>query len=435
VARIAVVGAGWAGLSCAVRLTALGGQVTLFEAAPQAGGRARSVQWTSLGDNLSIDNGQHILIGAYRHCLDAMREVGLNPAHQLMRLPFGLPTPQGWILRANQTPWLSGPLQIALGTLTSQLSWPARSGLVRLGWKLLSAPPAANVSVADWLPTLDTGVRRELIEPLCVAALNTPIAQTSAQHFCQVLKSALFGPAGAADYLVPRVGLSALYADAALTHLRQAGCDVRLATPIRTLVAGPDQVDLNGEAFEACVVATSPHVLPGLLGPALCPEGLNALAFEPIATVYLRLAAPPQGLPAPMMALPQSDPDPLGHWLFDRWALDAAPVSARGAPLLAIVTSAARAALSCSRDEWLDRVQAQVSRAVPNLPAVVDRMLIVDKRATFSCVAGLPVLGHHTASPRVCIAGDFTQPLLPATLEAAIQSGQNAALLVAKGAN
>jgi monoamine oxidase len=41
--RLAVVGAGWAGLAAAVRGVLAGWQVTLFEMAPAAGGRARSL--------------------------------------------------------------------------------------------------------------------------------------------------------------------------------------------------------------------------------------------------------------------------------------------------------------------------------------------------------------------------------------------------------
>jgi hydroxysqualene dehydroxylase len=59
--RVAVIGAGWAGLAAAVEATQRGNVVTLFEMAPQVGGRAREVMW----GGTALDNGQHILIGAY----------------------------------------------------------------------------------------------------------------------------------------------------------------------------------------------------------------------------------------------------------------------------------------------------------------------------------------------------------------------------------
>ena len=59
--RVAVIGGGWAGLAAAVEATRRGHQVTLYEMAPQLGGRAREVDF----GNAVLDNGQHILIGAY----------------------------------------------------------------------------------------------------------------------------------------------------------------------------------------------------------------------------------------------------------------------------------------------------------------------------------------------------------------------------------
>ncbi|MBP8812618.1 MAG: FAD-dependent oxidoreductase, partial [Laribacter sp.] len=65
--RLAVIGAGLAGVAAAWRLAGLGAHVTLFEAGRVAGGRSRRV-----GEG-RLDNGQHILLGAYRETLALMR--------------------------------------------------------------------------------------------------------------------------------------------------------------------------------------------------------------------------------------------------------------------------------------------------------------------------------------------------------------------------
>ncbi len=59
-ATVHVVGAGVAGLSCAVRLARAGRQVAVHEAAGQAGGRCRSFHDATM-DRL-IDNGNHLLM-------------------------------------------------------------------------------------------------------------------------------------------------------------------------------------------------------------------------------------------------------------------------------------------------------------------------------------------------------------------------------------
>ena len=85
--RLAVVGAGWAGLACAVEAVRQGHAVTVFEAAPNVGGRARRVDDMH---GMALDNGQHILIGAYSATLQLMRDVGVDPERALLRLPLSL---------------------------------------------------------------------------------------------------------------------------------------------------------------------------------------------------------------------------------------------------------------------------------------------------------------------------------------------------------
>ena len=81
---VAVVGGGWAGLAAAVTLAERGAPVTVFEASRSLGGRARRVSI----DGIDLDNGQHVLIGAYRETLRLMRLVGVDPDELLVRFPL-----------------------------------------------------------------------------------------------------------------------------------------------------------------------------------------------------------------------------------------------------------------------------------------------------------------------------------------------------------
>ncbi len=424
--KFAVIGAGWAGLSAAIELTRRGAQVSIFEAAPQAGGRARTVHWKSLGQTLQIDNGQHILIGAYRNSLRLMRDVGVDVESGLQRLPFGLPLPHGWKMRAPRWP---APLHLLAAFMRSGYAPAERRQLLKLGLRVLRGVPAPGPTVAQWLGDLRGPVWDELIDPLCVAALNTPTEDACAWRFAFALRQTLLARASAADFLVPRASLSELFADGALRWLRAANVTIKLGSPVRGMIALDDRVSLADERFDGAIIATSPHAAGDLLNQVALQTRLAALNYEPIATCYLRLdaAAPIPFKPhAPMIALPAQNSGAAGHWLFAR---ELSASDGNTVPVLAVVTSAARAALTTSRDEWLDAVTAQLQAIWPDLPAVTDRTLIVEKRATFSCVPHAAGIGNQTDHPRVWLAGDYTEPNLPATLEAAVISGKRAAVL------
>jgi uncharacterized protein with NAD-binding domain and iron-sulfur cluster len=127
--RAAIVGGGWAGLAAAVELARSGAQVTLFEAARQLGGRARSVE--THGQRL--DNGQHLLIGAYRETLGLMKEVGADPERLLKRLPLELNFPAGRNSHFRmRLPRLPAPWHLAAGLLGARgVGFAEKIGAVR----------------------------------------------------------------------------------------------------------------------------------------------------------------------------------------------------------------------------------------------------------------------------------------------------------------
>ena len=182
--KIAVIGGGWAGIAAAVELTANGAETTLFEAGRGLGGRARGVEI----DGRQLDNGQHILLGAYRDTLALMRRVGADPGKLFDRQPLQVIDNTGFRLAL---PDLPAPLNVAWGLLTaSAVNWKEKlktawwmDGIKRRGFRL-----AQEMTVAEWLDDAgQTGtLRRHLWEPLCLAALNLPAERASAQLFANV---------------------------------------------------------------------------------------------------------------------------------------------------------------------------------------------------------------------------------------------------------
>ncbi|WP_432725663.1 hydroxysqualene dehydroxylase HpnE [Variovorax sp. W6] len=412
--RVAVIGAGWAGLACAVEATRLGHAVTLFEAAHMPGGRARRV------DNmhgLALDNGQHILIGAYTATLQLMRDVGVNVEGALLRLPLSLRFADGGGLKL---PRLPAPLDLLAGIFTARgWTWRDKSSLLRtaIGWRLSGFRCTSGTTVADLCAGLTPRVMRELIEPLCVSALNTPVAQSSGEVFLRVLKDALFSGSGGADLLLPRADLGVLLPDAAIRWLVQRGATVRIGTRARAIASEAGRWLVDGEAFDQVVLACAPWDAARLVRASGLPaapwcETTEALRFEAIATIYVRGATP---LAEPMLAL-RSDPATApAQFAFDRSQLG----GLQG--VLAMVVSANEASREVLEEQVIAQAAAQLGQS--NLQLV---QTVVEKRATFACTPGLS-RPPSTIAPGLQACGDYVEGPYPATLEGAVLSGLAAA--------
>lgn len=415
--RVAIVGGGWAGLACAVELSAAGVSVCLFEAARQLGGRARRVEI----DGQALDNGQHILIGAYHETLRVMRLAGADPGRLLLRLPLELTFPRGGF--SIRLPRLPAPLHLAAGLLAAsgcslgeKLAAARFCHALRSGGYLL----ANDVSVAEWLDRHRQrgNLRRFLWDPLCLAALNTAPENASAQIFAGVLREVLSGARENSDLLLPRADLSRVFPDAAARFIAAHGGEIRLSRRVARIER---PLAIDGEHFRHAVIAAAPRHAAKLLQKHPETHEIAALLetyrFEPIGTVYL---AYPRALrlPSPMFGMH----GPLGQWAFDRGR----PGGARG--LVGCVLSA--------RGGWEERDNDALAAALHEelqetlgraLPGPLWRRVIRERRATFSCRPGLPRPASATALPGLWLAGDYACAGYPATLEGAVRSGCQAA--------
>ena len=420
--HVAVVGAGWAGLAAAVEASRCGARVTLFEMAPTAGGRARGV----VSHGAVLDNGMHICIGAYVETLRLMADLGVAESAAFLRLPLTLVDAAGRGLRARRGP---PAIAFALAVLRrAEWRWRDRLGLLRLAvrWRRAGFRCAAEATVADLCATLSEPVRRELVEPLCVAALNTPMAQASGQVFLRVLRDPLFSGPGSADLLLPKESLSELVPKPALAWLAGRSATVRLGHRVDRIERDGSGWRVDDMAVDRIVVAASATEAARLIAPHAgdWAETAAALHYEPIVTVYARSDG--CVLPEPMLALAADASHP-AQFVFDRGRLGG------DAGLLAFVVSGAA--------PWVERGAAATEAAVlAQAAAELGSHLVaplravrtmIEKRATFACVPGLkrpPML----VAPGLFAAGDYIDGPYPATLEGAVRSGLAAAHAAAR---
>ncbi|MDP2882597.1 MAG: hydroxysqualene dehydroxylase HpnE [Azonexus sp.] len=405
--KVAVIGGGWAGIAAAVELTAAGAETTLFEAGRVLGGRARGVDL----DGHRLDNGQHILLGAYRDTLALMRRVGADPDELFDRRPLQVIDNTGFRLALSRLP---APLNVAWGLLTASgvdIGEKLRTALWMDGIKRRGFKLPRETTVAEWLDDAgQTGtLRRHLWEPLCLAALNLPAERASAQLFANVLRDSLGSSRRAdTDLLLPRVDLGQLLPEPAGQWLQAHGAQIRLSTRVSQITEAENGIAIDGETFAAAILATAPqHV------GALWPAAATDYAYEPIATVYRNFE------PKMKSSFPLSNR--LGGHC--QWIVD------RGHGLLACVLS--------GHGDW-EKLNDKA------LAAALDKELgwpnptgwhkvIREKRATFSAIPGLHRPDFKTSNPHLFLAGDHTWADYPATLEGAVRSGLRAAKLAQSG--
>lgn len=458
---IAIVGGGWAGMAAAVAATQAGHHATVFEASQALGGRARLVNGTLPdGTPVMLDNGQHIMIGAYSETLKLMQTVGVNLEAALLRIPLTLQYPDGSGLKL---PDIGAPFNAAWGILTARgWSWGDKISLLRAasGWQ------RAGFVCGEWLtvaqlchkstPSISPRVMAELIEPLCISALNTSSNDASALVFLRVLQDAMFGQGVAAgstsaqkfgkatlqssNLLLPKRDLSNLFPHAAAAWLVKHGGAIRLGARVESVefVLRQWQVHTaNGKTdFDAVILAGSPSnmAVVGInndstatnsiakeLGhlihreAASWREQVNALRYEAITTVYAY--AKDAHLAQPMLSLRSDEQNP-AQFVFDRGQL--------GGPagLLAFVVSASQ-----GDRETLQRQVIAQGAAQLNLPDLLAVQTIVEKRATFACTPGLHRPSNQIA-PGLLVCGDYVAGPYPATLEGAVRSAQQAIKLL-----
>ena len=394
--RVAVVGAGYAGMAAAVTLAARGVPVSVFESLAVPGGRARRVRFPS-GHGRSLDNGQHIFVGAYKQLFGLMRTVGA-PGDALLRLPLQIRYADGFAWRSG----LAG-LFLARGVSFAEgfAALKFIAALRKSGWRV-----TPDIPVSDLLDRHGQSgrMREHLWAPLCVAALNTPLDQASANVFLATLRDTLAGGRGADDLVLPRLDLSRLFPEPAADFVRAHGGEVHYNTTVRVL-------DTLKSQYSKVIVAVGPHQLKTLM-----PDAPDGYTYQPIYTCYLQYPETTR-LDFPMLGLAGG----LVQWVFDRGAL----LGEKGR--LVCVISAQGDHQHMTHEELAARCDAELRRAFPRLPAFLWQQVIAEKRATITCIPGLKRPEVRTATTGVFLAGDYTDPEYPPTLEAAVRSGVRAA--------
>ncbi len=433
-ARIVVVGGGFAGMAAACRLSGDGHSVTLLEASLRLGGRAASFE--RRGDTL--DYGQHILLRACGAAQGFLERIGASDAvsfQDSLAIPL-LFDGERTVLRSWPLPGIAHLLPALLGY--RPLSGRERFAAARAGFTLWAMRSSREESFADWLRRHRQTARiiRRFWDPIVVATLNAPSFAVSFRAARCVFHEAFFVPHGA-DMGLFTVPLGDVF-QAARRYLEARDGTVEVNARVEEILASDGRARgvrlANGReiAADAIVAAVPPDALAELASgvPELARTVGDAhrLEWAPIVNVHLTFDrrvlgdAFAIGIDSPVQAI------------FDR--ADASSLAVGSAKGQTLVLSQSTAA------EWIDQADEEIvgrlSGALRDLlPAVrdaklVDSLVIRHRKATFVPAPGSEVLRPKSRTPigGLYLAGDWTATSWPSTIESAVRSGIYAAAAV-----
>lgn len=433
--HVAIIGGGCAGLSAAATLAERGYAVTLYEAGSQLGGRARTVVVETNGLLHLLDNGQHILLGAYTETLALLKKAGVNHRKAFMRLPLQInmqssSAKSAFALQSFRS--LPAPLNLLFGLLFCKgLSFKERMSALRFMQRLKES----QYQIVRDLPLKHflTGQQqsKKLIEylwgPLCIAALNTPIEKASTRIFLNVLRDTFSGNKKNSDFLLPRQDLSQIVSEPLSRYIQANHGTIKLNQRVRRIEADGDgfSVETRQEKsyFSHVIIAVSPTHVEKLVAalPKLnqAVEQLQTYQYQPIYTVYLQYT-PETSLPQAICGLCGT----IGQWAFDRGRLCGQK------NMISVVVSAEGKHQQLTQDELALKVAKELNKAFPSLTKPLWHKVIAEKRATFSCEPNLPRPTNRTSQPNLFLAGDYTYADYPGTIEGAVRSGIYCANLI-----
>jgi len=406
-----IIGAGISGLSAAVRLSNAGYRVQVHEATQAVGGRCRS--YFDAATNLTIDNGNHLLLSGNHHALAYARSIGTEAG-------------------------LVGPrtAQFHFVDIATGQRWQLDLGSTRLPlWVFDESRRVPDTGVRDYLalaPLVWSSTRRtvgdaircdgtlyqRLVQPLLLAALNVDPPEGSAGLAGAVVRETLLMGGQACRPLIARDGLSSVLIEPAVALLKSKGAEVRIGHELREfaskgdrltgLTFGPDDIIAIG-ADDAVVMAVPPRAAASLLPGIKTPT-----KFRAIVNAHFRFDPPPNA--PPILGVIGG----LVEWLF------AFPQR------LSVTISNGDRLVDMPREQLAAEIWSDVCKAAGVTADLPPWQIVRERRATFEATPEQNALrpGPVTAFKNLFLAGDWTDTGLPATIEGSVRSGDRAADLV-----
>ncbi len=423
--KVLIIGGGLAGLSAAAFLAKENFRITLIEASPSLGGRAKSFHSKKIGR--LVDNGQHLLMGCYTHTLKFLETINATKnfeRHGKLSIPF--------IERGGKESYLNVrspfyPLNL-LSAILRFNAIPFRQRVKALipFLALLSLDETFTPNLSKWLFNLrqDEKIQKALWETIAIGALNVPLNLADAKIFKNVLKEIFLNGNKGFEFILAKENLTEDYVLPAKEFLISQGVEILLsekAIATRVKEGKIAKVLTNKGEFADFdfVISALPFEQTKEVFPLDFPQELNeSFQHSPIINLHLKLKHNP--FHTKFAALIDSEI----HWLFNH------------EDYISLVTSAAEKLIPKTKEEIIELFTTELEEFFPLFykELIEDAELVKEKKATF-----VPSAQFEKARKKLerkignlFLAGDWTYIGLPATIEGAVASGFEAARSVLK---
>ncbi len=436
---VLIIGGGLSGLSAAVDLTSRGYSVLLLEQRQHLGGRAYSFVDETTGD--VVDNGQHLMMGCYKETRGLLKTIGSDHLATLQpNLRIDFLHPRNGIASLS-CPNLPAPFHILVGMMgLKTLPFADRMKLLKVGLQLQRSPASiepelASLTVDQWMTKLGQSEenKKYLWDIIAIGTLNDDPHTVSALLFYRVLRTAFLGAKENSSMLIPRAGLSQLFAEPAVKYLRLHGSEVQTNSEVekilsegnslRGIYCGGNEIEAN-----AYISAVPYYAIDTLLGDEKHNGYGGKFESSPIITINLWLDK--VIVEQEFLAMLDSHI----QWIFNKTKIYGNDSST--GQYLSLVISGAAEYVDLTKEQLVEIAFKELQDAIPlaRQAKIVHSFIVKEKRATFS-----PKPGSEAHRPfartrfrNFFLSGDWTNTGFPATIEGAVMSGIKAASEAAK---
>ncbi len=422
-AKCIIIGGGITGLSTAVYLSKFGHEIELIESSPKLGGRTYSFFSNSF--QTEIDNGQHLLMGAYKYTLDFLK---LTNAIDKLELQENLKVVYinkfGGKLKIDASKYFY-PFNLINAIYNfNALNFNEKLNFIKfiIFLPFQNKSSLENLSVIEWLKKKNQSINsiKSFWEILTVSVLNTNIDEASAYLLKKMLIKIFFAGNKSSTIIIPKENLNKIFVDSTLEFMKQKKFTYSVSEKLENIKIDKNvvkEIRTNKRTFtqfDYLILAITPYQIRKII----CNENLidnNFDKYETSAIISVNLKLKENFMTEKFVALIDSKI----HWIFNH------------GEFITIVISDANRYVEFPQDIIVEICISELQKYFKEFKKefVFESSVIKEKRATIKSTPNFEKIRSKVNSKisNLQFAGDWTNTGFPQTIESAIYSGLKAA--------